>query len=111
MSARTRRRNWIWGLAAAIVIAVGIAAAILIGGFPRGAAAGTTAPPGDASLGESDSPVKVIHPKQDASLQVTVHQLATVEPFFQSDQFAKVSGVVRSVPKGINDPVRAGDLL
>jgi multidrug resistance efflux pump len=112
MSQRTRRRLWIWGLTSALVLAVGAAGAVLIGGLPGNDAEGRGAAGDNQSNGDLEPLlVKVIHPKLDPSLQITVHQLATVEPFFQSDQRARVSGLVRSVPKDINDPVRAGEML
>jgi multidrug resistance efflux pump len=110
MSARSLRRVLIWSLAAVLIVAVGAGAVALVGGVPTQHVAGAPAP--ELPPGDSEVPmVKVIHPRQDQSLQVTVHQLATVMAFYQSDLRARVSGLVRSVTKDINDPVRAGELL
>src|SRR5262245_16984073 len=105
MSARSTRRRLIWGLAVVLVVAVGSGAAVLVGGMPGQTVVGQPAPGPEEPPVDAEAPmVKVIHPRQDPSLQVTVHQLATVEAFYQSDLRARVSGLVRSVTRTINDP-------
>src|SRR5947209_20032318 len=103
MSARSTRRRLIWGLAIVVIVAVGSGAVALVGGAPAGVAAGASGQrPDEPPIDPEPAMVKVIHPRQDQSLQVTVHQLATVEAFYQSDLRARVSGLVRSVAKHIN---------
>src|SRR5438874_9601392 len=112
MSVRSTRRRLIWGLAVVLVVAVGSGAVALVGGMPGATVAGQPAPgPDNPPADPEPLMVKVLHPRQDPTLQVTVHQLATVEAFYQSDLRARVSGLVRSVPKTINDPVKTGELL
>jgi multidrug resistance efflux pump len=111
MSARSTRRRVIWGLAVVLVVAVGATGLVLSGGN-HGVAQGAPEPgPQEPPPETEPAMVKVIHPRQDPTLQVTVHQLATVEAFYQSDLRARVSGLVRSVTKTINDPVKSGELL
>ena len=82
-------------------------------------------------------PVKAVHPRNDTSLRVSVHpsqgilggtlatvlahkdaalrisvqQLLTVEPFFETALRSQVAGVVAKVPKSIGAQVKQGDLL
>lgn len=62
---------------------------------------------------QSNAPIRVkaTHPRKDASLRVTVRQLLSVEPFFETELRSQVAGVVRRVPKSIGARVHRGDLL
>jgi multidrug resistance efflux pump len=58
-----------------------------------------------------ETPLTGVHPRRDASLTVSVQQILSVEPLFEADVRAQVTGVVRSVPKGIGDRVSRDELL
>src|SRR5262245_22085083 len=110
---RPNRRPVIWGLGVTVLLGVAVGAVALIGGLPRWAHGEaprvtdeTSTPPSETVL-----TVKTIHPKENAAVQVTVRQQASVEPFFQADLRARVSGVVRAIPKDIGARVRKGELL
>src|SRR3954447_26193059 len=45
--------------------------------------------------------VKTGHPRRDKAFTVTVHQFATVEPYYSADLRARASGVVKYVPKDV----------
>ncbi|MBX7104286.1 MAG: efflux RND transporter periplasmic adaptor subunit [Gemmataceae bacterium] len=72
---------------------------------------------GESSLDAESEPgdaipvATTIRPKCDPNLTVTVHNIAGVEAFFQSEMRARASGIVRAVPKNIGDHVEAGELL
>jgi len=55
--------------------------------------------------------VKVVKPKRESSVAITVDQIATVEPFFQADLRARASGTVKSVLRDIGDKVKKGEVL
>jgi HlyD family secretion protein len=108
---RTQRRRLIWGLGTAVTFSVAIGALAMSGVLNHRAAAGaSTADPDETAIHETVT-VKTIHPRPDSAVQVTSQQFATVEPFFQADLKARVSGLVRAVHKDMNDRVRRGELL
>lgn len=55
--------------------------------------------------------VKVVHPRKDPSVALTVDQLATVEPYYRADLRARASGIVRRVNFDIGDKVHQGEIL
>ena len=55
--------------------------------------------------------VRTVRPRLDPSFRIANQQIATVEPFYQAGLRARVSGVIRTVPKEIGETVRAGELL
>jgi len=61
--------------------------------------------------GEAIPTVKVVKPKRESSVAITVDQIATVEPFFQADLRARASGTVKSVLRDIGDKVKKGEVL
>lgn len=71
-------------------------------GMPKAAA---------SSAKESVPTVKVVRPKREASVPITVDQIATVEPYYRADLRARASGIVRSVNADIGDKVKTGDVL
>lgn len=107
------KRRWIVGTLVAIaLIGAGVTMAMLNGLLPNGVVAGDP----NASGHEPTTPrqpvsVRVVHPKRDPSVQVTMEQLATVEAYFRADLRARASGLVKLVTKDIGDRVRQGDLL
>lgn len=109
---RVIRQRIIWGLGLVIGLSVAIGGFSLSGAVNHRTSASGTIPidhpdvlPGDAIT------VTTIHPRPDASVQLTAQQYATVEPFFQADLRARASGVVRAVYKDMNDRVHRGELL
>lgn len=108
-------RQWRWrniGLVLALVMtgaAVGVA--ILSGAIPysvHGSGHPTVEPQEKiASLAR----VKVIHPREENSVEIEVSQLASVEPYYKADLRARASGIVKQVTRDIGDPVKQGELL
>ena len=101
-----RRKKRIMWTALVLVIGVGAGAAIMMGrpssnevGNPKGGGEGQTLA------------VKTIRPKRDPAFQVTTSQLASVEPYFHALLYARASGTVARVTKGINQSVRSGEVL
>src|SRR5262245_13798223 len=91
-----------------LVIAIGAGVAAMVGR------------PGSTQVGHAGHhpnggvhilPVKTIHPRRDADFHVTTRQLASVEPYFHAKLFARASGTVTSVAKGIHQRVRRGEVL
>lgn len=108
LSGRTRRR---WTIALLVLVAAGGVAAgtgALKGLLPAPHVAGdrTTAP-----AARAPQAVKVIAPRHDPGLAISVEQIAVVEAYFQADLKTRVSGIVRSMTKDIGDKVHRGDLL
>lgn len=64
-------------------------------------------------LSETDTipTVKVVRPKRESAVPITVDQIATVEPYYRADLRARASGIVKSVLRDIGDQVRKGDVL
>jgi multidrug efflux pump subunit AcrA (membrane-fusion protein) len=71
-------------------------------GLPKAAASSATEPV---------PTVKVVRPKREASVPITVDQIATVEPYYRADLRARASGIVKSVLRDIGDKVKKGDVL
>ncbi len=109
---RARRRYWMrWMTALILILAIGVTGAAL-----RGRPQQTT-----IHGGQSDDPdevaetnrlsIKTIKARRDPSVQVQVKQIVSVEPFYQAELRAQVTGVVRAVHKDINDSVVKGEVL
>jgi multidrug resistance efflux pump len=115
LHARGRRRLVIGGVAVAALVGGGIATGILTGHIPNPLMASPTVgrPEQDAPSAEDARPlVKVVHPRKDANVRITVEDpAAAVDPFFRADLRARASGLVRMVTKNIGDRVHKGDLL
>lgn len=89
---KTRRRGWLYGLLALIVIAAGFV------GYQ----------------GYAGSPVKIDYttvPAAVADLTVTVSATGTLQPLTQVDISSQLSGIVRSVSVNENQQVKKGDVL
>jgi HlyD family secretion protein len=107
MKAAKRKKRVIW---TALVLLVGVcAAAASLVGHPFSTHVGNTKSAGGAD--NHNLAVKTIRPKRDDSFQVTTRQLATVEPYFHAKLFARASGTVAVVAKGINQRVQRGEVL
>ena len=92
------------------VCGIGLAAGVMTGSIPN-PFAGTpqraaAAPPGDAR-----PTVRVVRPKRESSVAITVDQLATVEPCYRADLRARASGIVTRVNHNIGDKVKKGAVL
>jgi multidrug resistance efflux pump len=108
---RTQRRRLIWGLGTAVTFSVAVGGMALSGILNHRTVAGATTVEPDGPERYEAMTVKTIRPRPDSSVQVTSQQFATVEPFFQADLKARVSGLVRAVHKDMNDRVHRGELL
>jgi multidrug resistance efflux pump len=95
-------------LVASILVAASLNMVSLSGKGEQVALRGSSA---DGAGNGQVTTAKVVHPRQDARLTVTVRQLVTIEPLFEADLRAQVAGVVRRVPKSIGDPVRRDEVL
>jgi len=98
-------------VAVVVTFAAAAVAGIVAGLIPnplhaRDAKAGVGTPAGDSVV-----TVKVVKPKRESSVAITVDQIATVEPFFQADLRARASGTVKSVLRDIGDKVKKGEVL
>lgn len=94
-------------LAAGVAVVEGYVHVPSFGAAKPSAGDDVTAPPREPTV----TSVKVVRPKRDASVQITVEQIATVEPYYRADLRARASGLVRTVTKAIGDTVKRGDLL
>lgn len=56
-------------------------------------------------------PVKVVRPKRDSSLVVSIQQPAYVQGFYQADILARAAGPVKYLVKDIGNLVKQGELL
>lgn len=61
--------------------------------------------------GEQIFTVKTIHPKRDRAFTVSVQQFCTVEAYYQAELRARVSGIVKFIPKDVGGRVSQGELL
>jgi multidrug efflux pump subunit AcrA (membrane-fusion protein) len=103
-----KRRHLVILVSLVLIAAIGGGAFVLMGKAPHRLTIHGTAEPEETTEAIT---VKVIRPKRDPALQVTVQQLASVEAFFQANLRARASGVVRAVHKDIGDRVRQGEVL
>lgn len=108
-----RRRTVITAMVVLALAGAAVGAAMLTGFLPYHVVAGDRKASGfsDGSTTPHPVPVRVVHPKLDPSVQVTIEQLASVEAFFRADLRARASGIVKLVTKDIGDRVKQGDLL
>src|SRR5262249_2206579 len=65
----------------------------------------------DDDEGDPATAVKAVHPYRGDNLTVSVQQILSVEPLFQTNIVAQVEGRVRIVPKAEGDTVPLGELL
>ncbi len=105
-------RRWLSvGLMTALALGGGgVAAGVLTGAIPNPFGQAPKASAGTPAA-ETVPTVKTVRPKREASVAMTVDQLATVEPFYRADLRARASGIVRRVYREIGDKVKKGDLL
>jgi multidrug resistance efflux pump len=55
--------------------------------------------------------VKVVRPKRETAVPITVEQIATVEPYYRADLRARASGLVKRITKDIGNAVTRGEVL
>lgn len=55
--------------------------------------------------------VKVVRPKREASAELVLERIATVEPYFRADLRARASGIVKTVLHDIGESVKRGEVL
>lgn len=113
-SRRSARRRTVISILIVVALAGAAGGAAMLTGFlPYHVVAGDSRASGfsEGTATPHPVPVRVVHPKLDPSVQVTIEQLATVEAFFRADLRARASGTVKVVTKDIGDRVRQGDLL
>lgn len=60
---------------------------------------------------QTPPPTVQVAPVTQATLEVTSHYLATIEPFNKSDLSPRITGAILSITKREGDQVRAGELL
>jgi len=110
---RERKRRWLTVTLLTILalVGVGIAAAVLSDRSPislypkeRNEASG-----GKVEL--SRVIAKVVRPKKESTVAITMDQIASVEPFYRADLRARASGLVRSVNHDIGEKVTEGEVL
>jgi multidrug resistance efflux pump len=99
----------------AIPAAVGVAAGtgLLRGLLPHPEGSANPDPPDpEDTVVRPPTAVKVVHPRRDPSVQLTVEDpAANVEAYYLADLRARASGLVKSVYKDIGDRVEQGELL
>ena len=114
VSGRARRWLVVLGILA-VPAAVGAAAGtgLLHGLLPHPEGSAHPAPPDpEDTVVRPPMAVKVVHPKRDPSVQLTVEDpAANVEAYYRADLRARASGLVKAVYKDIGDRVRQGELL
>jgi multidrug resistance efflux pump len=95
-----------------LLAALGAGMAVMMGYIPMPFHFGNKAQGAQASPRSSTIPVvKVVHPKRETSLALTVDQFAVLEPYFRADLRARASGIVRHVAFDIGDKVRKDEVL
>lgn len=110
-SGSRQRAVWLFGVGATVIASLVVAVSLVAarpGGKPEGG------PTSDGSGEQEDSQAiaaTATHPYRDATLRMTVKQLLSVEPFFETNLRAQLAGVVSRVPRSIGAHVKAGDLL
>lgn len=106
---KSRSRGW-WLLL--LVGGVALGAGLYTGKIPN--PLGTHTPKANASAekpAENSTTVKLIRPKRESSVAMTIDQVASVEPYYQAELRARASGIVKRVHRDIGDRVQAGDIL
>ncbi len=110
---RERKRRWLTVtlLTTIALVGVSVAAAVLSG---RGPVSFYPKEKNEASGGKVELPMviaKVVRPKKESTVAITMDQIASVEPFYRADLRARASGLVRSVNHDIGEKVTEGEVL
>jgi multidrug efflux pump subunit AcrA (membrane-fusion protein) len=110
MSGSKRRWTTILSLGGLALCGAAVVAGVLTGFIPNPlahAAKEALATPNTEKVPN----VKVVLPKRESSVPITVDQIATVEPYYRADLRARASGTVKSVLRDIGDKVKKGEVL
>jgi len=106
-----RKRGWSIALISGLgLTGAGVGAGVLTGFLPKPLTENHAKAASD-SRGETMPTLKIVRPKRETSVAITVDQIATVEPYFRADLRARASGTVKSVLRDIGDKVKKGELL
>lgn len=114
-SRRTQRRLTIVLLMS--IVALGIAGSLVVQlgliANPFHGSHSTTSSSHEGHVENRDTipTVKVIKPKREASAELILERIATVEPYFRADLRARASGIVKTVLHDIGEPVKRGEVL
>jgi hypothetical protein len=92
------------------VVGIGVVALALTGDLPN-PFRHTEAAATPAKDSENRTQVKVIRPKRETAVPITVDQIAAVEPYYRADLRACSSGIVKRVTKDIGNKVKKGEIL
>jgi multidrug resistance efflux pump len=92
---------------AGAAIGIGLKTGTIPNPLARGAKLQAAAP----TNGDRTPTVKVVSPRREAAVPITIDQIATIEPYYRADLRARASGIVKSVRRDIGDAVKAGEVL
>lgn len=112
-SIREGRKRWlvVLSITSLAVVGTGVIASVLNGSLPN---------PFDSTHEKEKRPsedqtaaiiAKVVRPKKESVVPITVDQIASVEPFYRADLRARASGLVKSVNHDIGEKVSEGEVL
>jgi multidrug efflux pump subunit AcrA (membrane-fusion protein) len=105
-------RRWkavVW-LAGLTILASAIGAGVMTGVIPNPLAHRESIGVARSATDELTT-VKVVTPKRESAVPITVDQIAVVEPYYRADLRARASGIVKSVRRDIGDRVLKGEML
>src|SRR5262245_10424981 len=88
-----------------------LALALLAAGCSKPAGAANSSAGGQGGSAAPATTVKVVRPKSDPSLIVSISQPAYVQGFYEADLLARAAGPVKYLVKANGDPVARGELL
>jgi HlyD family secretion protein len=103
------RRRSVLALVVVVLAMTGLVAAVMTGLVPNPLAGKTAAT--KPAAGDRETTVKVVRPKRESAVPITVDQIAVVEPYYRADLRARASGIVTAVRHDIGDRVRKGEIL
>jgi multidrug resistance efflux pump len=110
---RERKRRWLTVtlLTTVALVGGGVAAAVFTG---RGPFSIDSKDRKEVASENVELPVviaKVVRPKKESTVSITMDQIASVEPYYRADLRARASGLVKSVYFDIGEKVREGEVL
>jgi multidrug resistance efflux pump len=70
-----------------------------------------TAGTGPDAIPDQQIPVKVVTPRTDADLSLSVSQPCYVQAYYQAELMSRAAGPIQYLTKAIGDPIRKGELL
>ena len=110
---RERKRRWliVTLLTTVALGGGGVAAAVLSGSGPFSIDSKDRS---EVATENVELPVviaKVVRPKKESTVAITMDQIASVEPYYRADLRARASGLVKSVYYDIGEKVTEGEVL